>query len=120
MVELATPRTQAPADLSCRHQPGSVVAVVTPCLGTGPPQVLLVGNDRRSIREEDFAARAAEYHLSRPHHDTWKPLLIEDVITGPQLSHRAPAEGRGNRRLDSKRLALQPGGQVVRDADLLQ
>ena len=80
------------------------------------PLVLLVSDDARAVRERHPVARAAGPRLTDGHDARGTALLVEHLVAGLDLSHRRPAGGRRDRRIQCQCL---PNSRTSRDDDEL-
>src|SRR5260370_13549767 len=115
-----------PRGLNGRERPLialSVVAIsgclcgLARCAGVGQPAMFGVGDDDGSVVELDLEAGPTAHNAGGGEYAGWLAVSAKKIVTDLDLTHRGPATGSRQRRVEGKRL---PDGRPRRDDDHLR
>ena len=81
--------------------------------------MIQVGDDGLAIGEDDFGAGPVEHDPGGCDDRRRPSRLVKDFLADSEVSHRPPAAGRGNRRINGEGLPLQAACYVVGKRDHL-
>src|SRR4029078_8718757 len=106
MVHLAV-RTNGSGNFSGRSDRRSILPVNSSGFVHGHPLMVGVRDDSLAIGEGHLEARPIEHWMGGVQDSRGASGLVEDVIPGVEVSHRAPARWSGYGGVEGQRLSLE-------------